>query len=226
VPWEYDQPLVSRFSLDYRLPAWGPKIVSQVVRDWTMDAFAAYASGLPLAAPPATAAGPGYSGALASATMANLTYLTNQYQLPTGQPFYNVNINCHCFDPNKTIVLNPAAWANPAPGQIGGSEYEPGFRQQRHPVENFGIGRVFHIKEQRYSLSIRAEFTNIFNRTQLVTPTNTTPQTAPTCYGPTGAAGACSAGEAYASGFGWINTGTSSGANLPRQGQLVGRFTF
>ena len=223
---EYDQPLVSRFSLDYRLPAWGPKIVSQVVRDWTMDAFAAYASGLPLAAPPATAAGPGYSGALASATMANLTYLTNQYQLPTGQPYYNVNINCHCFDPNKTIVLNPAAWANPAPGQIGGAEYEPGFRQQRHPVENFGIGRVFHIKEQRYSLSVRAEFTNIFNRTQLVTPTNTTPQTAPTCYGPTGAVGACSAGEAYASGFGWVNTGTSSGANLPRQGQLVGRFTF
>jgi hypothetical protein len=222
---EYDQPLVSRFSIDYRLPKWGPKIVSYIVRDWTMDAFAAYASGLPLAAPAASAAGPGYSGALASATMANLTYLTNQYQLPTGQPYYNTNINCHCFDPNKTIVLNPAAWANPAPGQIGGSEYEPGFRQQRHPVENFGIGRVFRIKE-RASLSVRAEFTNIFNRTELVTPSTASPQTAPTCYGPTGTPGACSAGESYASGFGWINTGTSSGANLPRQGQLVGRFTF
>ena len=137
-----------------------------------------------------------------------------------------MNVNCHCFDPNKTIVLNPAAWANPAPGQIGGSPYEPGFRQQRRPVENFGIGRVFHIKEDRYSLSLRAEFTNILNRTQLVNPNTATPQTAPTCYGPTGAVGACSAGESYASGFGWVNTATSSGANLPRQGTLVGRFTF
>jgi outer membrane receptor protein involved in Fe transport len=230
---EYDQPFMTRFTIDYRLPKWGPKVVSQIVRDWTMDAFAAYTSGLPLAAPVATAAGPGYSGALASATMANLTYLTNQYQLPTGQPYYNVNINCHCFDPNKTIVLNPAAWANPAPGQIGGPEYEPGFRQQRRPIENFGIGRVFRIKEERYSLSVRAEFTNIFNRTQLVNPgintataTGNSPQTAPTCYGPTGAVGACTAGESYASGFGWINTATSSGANLPRSGQLVARFTF
>jgi hypothetical protein len=97
--------------------------------------------------------------------------------------------------------------------------------QQRRPVENFGIGRIFRVKE-RYSLAVRAEFTNIFNRTQLVNPNTTNPQTAPTCYGPTGAVGACSAGEAYASGFGWINTASSSGANLPRQGQLVARFTF
>jgi hypothetical protein len=223
---EYNQPFMTRFTVQYRLPKWGPKGVSYLVRDWTLDAFAAYTSGLPLAAPVATAAGPGYSGSLANATMANLTYLTNQYQIPTGQPYYNVNINCHCFDPNKTIVLNPAAWANPAPGQIGGSEYYPGLRQQRRPIENFGIGRVFHIKEERYSFNVRAEFTNIFNRTQLVNPSTTSPQTAPTCYGPTGAVGACSAGESYASGFGWINTATSSGANLPRQGQLVARFTF
>jgi hypothetical protein len=220
---EYNQPFMTRFSVDYRLPKWGPKIVSQIVRDWTMDAFAAYTSGLPLTAPTATTAG--YPTSLASASLANLTFLTNQYQVPTGQPYYNININCHCFDPNKTIVLNPAAWANPAPGQIGGSEYEPGFVQQRRPVENFGIGRIFRIKE-RYSLAVRAEFTDIFNRTQLVNPTTTNPQTAPTCYGPTGAVGACSAGESYASGFGWINTAASSGANLPRQGQLVGRFTF
>jgi hypothetical protein len=229
---EYNQPFMTRFTIDYRLPKWGPKVVSQIVRDWTLDAFAAYTSGLPLAAPVATAAGPGYSGTLATATMANLTFLTNQYQVPTGQPYYNVNINCHCFDPNKTIVLNPAAWANPAPGQIGGSEYYPGFVQQRRPIENFGIGRVFRIRE-RANFSVRAEFTNIFNRTQLVNPginsatsPGNSPETPPTCYGPTGAVGACSAGQSYASGFGWINTATSSGANLPRQGQLVARFTF
>ena len=221
---EYDQPLVSRFNLDYRLPAWGSKIVSQIVRDWTLDAFAAYASGLPLAAPGANTAG--YPGSLAGASMANLTFLSGQYQVPTGQPFYNVDVNCHCFDANKTIVLNPAAWTNPGLGHFGGAEYYNALRQQRRPIENFGIGRVFHIKEQRYALSIRAEFTNIFNRTALVNPNTANPQTAPTCYGPTGKAGACSAGESYASGFGWINTAASTGANLPRQGQLIGRFTF
>ena len=92
-------------------------------------------------------------------------------------------------------------------------------------MENFGIGRVFRIKE-RYSLSVRAEFTNIFNRTELVNPTIASPQTAPTCYSPTGAVGACTAGETIASGFGWINTALSTGANLPRQGQLVARFQF
>ncbi len=228
---EFDQPFVTRFSIDYRLPKWGPKIVSYIVRDWTLDAFAAYASGLPLAAPAATAAGPGYSGSLATATMANLTFLSGQYQIPTGQPFYNVDLNCHCFNPQNTIVLNPAAWANPAPGQYGGAEYYNAFRQQRRPVENFGAGRIFRIKEQ-YSLNVRAEFTNIFNRTTLINPSTTSPQTAPTCYGATGAVGACSAGETIASGFGWINTaGAASGAvgtpaNLPRQGQVVASFKF
>ncbi len=169
--------------------------------------------------------------ALASATLNNLTFVNpsalsnSQYQIPTGQPIYNVDINCHCFNPQTTIVLNPAAWTNPAPGQPGGPEYYSSLRQQRRPVENFGIGRVFRIKEH-YSLAVRAEFTNIFNRTQLVNPSITSPQTAPTCYGPTGAIGGCSAGETIASGFGWINTASQTGANLPRQGQLVGRFTF
>ena len=228
---EYDQPLVTRLSLDYRLPAWGPKIVSQVVRDWTVDAFGAWASGLPLAAPLATTAG--YPTALANASMNNLTFvnastnplLASQYQIPTGQPFYNVNVNCHCFNPQTTIILNPAAWTNPAPGHYGGAEYYNALRQQRRPVENFGIGRLFRIKE-RYSLSVRAEFTNIFNRTPLINPSIVSPQTAPTCYGPTGHVGACSAGGTIASGFGWINTASQMGFNLPRQGQLIGRFTF
>ena len=228
---EYDQPLVSRLSIDYRLPAWGPSIVSQIVRDWTMDAFGAWASGLPLAAPSATTAG--YPGSLAGASLSNLTFVNgasalsagSQFQIPTGQPFYLTNINCHCYNPQTTLVLNPAAWTNPALGTFGGAEYLSAFRQQRRPVENFGIGRLFRIKE-RYSLSVRVEFTNIFNRTELVNPSIVSPQTAPTCYSATGRIGACTAGETIASGFGWINTASSTGANLPRQGQLVARFQF
>jgi hypothetical protein len=227
---EYDQPFQTRLSLDYTLPKWGPKIVSQIVRDWTMDGFGDWASGLPLAAPTATTAG--YPSSLAGALMSNLTFVSattptsaSQYQVPTGQPFYLTDINCHCFNPQKTIVLNPAAWTNPAPGTFGGAEYLSAFRQQRRPVENFGIGRLFRIKE-RYSLSVRAEFTNIFNRTELVNPSTASPQTAPTCYSASGRVGGCTAGETIASGFGWINTAEASGANLPRQGQLVARFTF
>jgi hypothetical protein len=227
---EYNQPFVTRLSLDYKLPAWGPKIVSHIVRDWTLDGFGAWTSGLPLAAPTANTAG--YPGSLTNALMSNLTFVSaatatsaSQYQLPTGQPFYLTNINCHCFDPEKTIVLNPAAWTNPAPGTFGGAEYLSAFRQQRRPVENFGIGRLFRITE-RYNLSVRAEFTNIFNRTELINPSTASPETAPTCYGAAGHVGACAAGETIASGFGWINTAAASGANLPRQGQLIARFTF
>ena len=33
---EYDQPLMSRFTIQYRLPAWGPKGVKYLVKDWTV----------------------------------------------------------------------------------------------------------------------------------------------------------------------------------------------
>ena len=34
-----------------------------------------------------------------------------------GQPLFLQDPNCHCFDPSKTFVLNPAAWVNPPAGQ-------------------------------------------------------------------------------------------------------------
>jgi hypothetical protein len=36
-----------------------------------------------------------------------------------GVPLFTQNLNCHCFDPNSTSVLNPAAWSNPATAQFG-----------------------------------------------------------------------------------------------------------
>ncbi|HLI84260.1 MAG TPA: hypothetical protein VKV17_10105 [Bryobacteraceae bacterium] len=74
------------------------------------------------------------------------------------------------------------------------------------------------------SLAVRVEFTNIFNRTEVVNPSTTSPQTAPTCITTNGANGACSAGETVVSGFGYINTATLN--NYPRQGQLVAQFRF
>jgi hypothetical protein len=64
------------------------------------------------------------------------------------------------------------------------------------------------------NLQIRAEFTNIFNRTQINNPTVTNAFATQT----TNAAGQTTAG------FGYVNTGTTFGA--PRQGTLVARFQF
>jgi hypothetical protein len=80
-------------------------------------------------------------------------------------------------------------------------------------VENMSLGRVFRIRE-RASLQIRAEFTNIFNRTQMNNPTVTNPLATQTV----NAAGQTTAG------FGYVNVGSTFSA--PRQGQLVARFQF
>ncbi len=221
-----DQPLVMRIGASYVTPKWGPKAVSFLVRDWMFNPFVYYASGTPLSAPTANATG--YPAALATGTISNLTFQTSQYQIRTGQPLYLQDLNCHCFDPNKQFVLNPAAWADPAPGQYGGATYYSDFRGERRPVENLAFGRQFHFRE-RMSLNIRAEFTNVFNRTYLNDPSingvGISPQTAPTCKLPSGANGACSTpGLQIVSGFGSINTSTVR--YPPRTGQLVAQFVF
>ncbi|MBV8842029.1 MAG: hypothetical protein JO307_04380 [Bryobacterales bacterium] len=129
-------------------------------------------------------------------------------------PLFTQDLNCHCFDPNKTFVLNPAAWSNPALGQWGtAAAYYSDYRYERRPVENISLGRLFRIKE-RASLQIRGEFTNMFNRTEMNNPTATnalaTPSVSPT-------------GQTL-SGFGYISTGTLFSS--PRQGQLIARFQF
>ena len=140
-----------------------------------------------------------------------------------GQPLYLSDLNCHCYDPNTALVLNPAAWTNPAPGQYGGAFYYGDFRGERRPVENMALGRHFQIRE-RVSLNLRMEFQNIFNRTYLNNPSNVSPQTAPVCKLTSGANGACSPGLQVVSGFGSINTSTV--LYQPRTGQLVAQFQF
>jgi hypothetical protein len=125
-------------------------------------------------------------------------------------------------------VLNPKAWADPAPGQYGGPSYYGDFRGERRPVENFALGRQFLIHEG-IRLHIRAEFTNVFNRTYMNDPTvkgvSISPQTAPVCKLATGGNGACSQpGMRIVSGFGSINRSTLR--YPPRTGPLVERFEF
>ena len=132
-----------------------------------------------------------------------------------GQPLFTTNLNCNCFDPNSTFVLNPKAWANPAPGQWGtGAAYYNNYRYQRHPVENMSLARNFRVRE-KYNLQIRAEFTNIFNRVGLNNPTSNN-----------ALATQIPGADGTGAGFGYVSTVSTAATPAPRQGQLVARFTF
>ena len=75
-----------------------------------------------------------------------------------------LDINCHCFNPTTTQVLNPAAFTNVPNGQFAANQASiRSFRGPRIPSENANFSRNFRVKE-RYNLQVRAEFTNIFNR--------------------------------------------------------------
>jgi len=154
--------------------------------------------------------------------------------LIAGQPLYSVDwtdlsgvhhtdeldINCHCYDPTKTIVLNPKAWANIPDGVFGAQQSTiRGLRGVRQPLENVNFSRNFRIKE-RMSFQIRAEFQNAFNRARWGTtgsgPVNVGNfQSAPTTNAQTGL---------YSGGFGTI-VPTGGTANF-RTGLLIARLVF
>lgn len=213
-----DRPLVSNLTINYVVPSapWvSNKILKYVLSDWTTGALLTYASGTPIVVPAST-------NQLSTQTFGTTSYLNRK----PGVPLFLQDINCHCFDPTKTLVLNPAAWEAPAAGTYGTSPaYYNDFRNQRFPTENFNVGRNFRIRESM-SFSVRAEFVNILNRTQLPAPSAATPLTAPTCFvsGVSGTAGTCTPGAAYASGYGVMSTLNITGG--VRTGQIVARFRF
>ncbi len=211
----YDQPFLFNISLTYVTPKLGGnKALSWVARDWTYGVFLQYASGFPIQAPYANnnlnqVLFNTLPGIPASNTFAN--------RVP-GQPLYNVDPNCHCYDPNKTFLLNPNAWADPGTGQFGSSAaYYSDYRTQRRPTENMNIGRTWRFKESM-SFNLRFEVSNVFNRAYWGNPAATNAK-APQTFGRNGNA---------SSGFGFMNTITPgfTGALQPRSGMLVGRFQF
>ena len=98
--------------------------------------------------------------------------------------------------------------------------YYSDYRGQRRPQENFAFGRQFRIKEG-INLSIRAEFTNAFNRTVL--PFGPTGLTSTNALLPQTRVNNSDPNSATTGGFGWLNT---TMAGTPRQGQTVARFRF
>ncbi len=200
----YNQPLVSQITINYVIPKiGGNRWLSNAVRDWTFGSFLAYRSGQPLRVP------------AANTNLSGLLFRGNSYaNRVSGQSVFLADLNDHNTDPARTLYLNPAAWVDPPAGQFGGSAaYYDDYRLQRRPTESFNVGRTFRIKES-ITFNVRAEFSNVFNRTQMNNPSSANATTAP----------ARNALGVYTNGFGFINTGGT--ASLPRQGTIVARLQF
>ena len=208
------------------------KVLSWVARDWTYGGVLTYRSGTLLQSAPSAnnlldnlARGPSNNPAIWGG---GYTFMNRV----SGQPLFLVDPNSH-FDPTKQTVLNPAAWTEPPFGTFGASApYFNDFRWQRQPSEAMAFGRVFALgKEERYRLSFRVEFQNIFNRTYYSLPsifTGGVTTTTPTGHGNSlsGTTGLLSSGFGYVN---WVNGGTYSNTGVgpsPRSGQVVARFTF
>lgn len=213
-----DQPFLFNTNIVYTTQTYfANRLAAVVTKDWAFGAFLQYGSGLPLTPPTAT----------------NTNYIggSEMFRVP-GQPLYLKSLNCGCINAYTDVVLNPNAWANPVNGAFGpalGTLYGD-FRQAHRPQENFNIARTFRLHEG-VSLQIRAEFVNIFNRTQIGNPSTSAPGSAPSrnIYGQ------------YSAGFGVVNLTVAGaqqapGATLnavvgqlyqpPRSGTLIARITF
>jgi len=214
------------------------KALSWVARDWTIGTYLRYQSGELIRVPASNnnlllqlGRGPGNNPALWGGGT------TFQNRVP-GVPLLLKDPNCHCIDPTRELVLNPAAWTDAPAGQFGTSApYYNDYRWQRRPSENFSVGRDFVVnRERNVKLQVRAEFQNIFNRLFLASPipissgAGNVPLTGTNPAAPTtrDTLGRLNSGYGFVN---WVNGGNTPGAPLgsgaqPRSGQIVARFRF
>ena len=223
------RPFVLVISFNYTTPKFnadskGFKAVSWVSRDWVFGGVLRYQSGVVIQTPPSS-----------NQFFTQLARTNNPATFGGGNTFenrnpgvnlLNVDPNCHCFNPQTTLPLNPAAWTDAAPGTFGtAAAYYSNYRWQRQPAESLSLGRNFPLaKEGRVVFNLRAEFFNVFNRVFLTPPTIggftvVNSKTPPTL-----------TNGAYTAGYGFINM-VPGGFNLgyveqPRTGQMVARVTF
>ncbi len=232
----YDVPHQLRVSAQYEIPRFSSgifsnKVISYVVSGWGTGWYLNYQSAALVGLPTSSGAAPisnflGYGPGPAQLIPGMSPWSVNWYDKSGTHHTDPLNINCHCFDPTTTQVLNPAAFTNVPDGQFAANQSSiRSFRGFRYPSENANFSRNFRIKE-RYVLQIRAEFTNIFNRVQYAFPLGLSSpinlgnfSTAPTTFASGPNKGL------YSGGFGTITPETTGAVN-PRAGTIVARITF
>jgi hypothetical protein len=200
---DLSEPVITVVAFSYEVPAFSSnRFVRAALGGWTFGGMVRYASGMPIPVP-------------ASQNQINsLVFQTTTMNRVQGEPLFVKNLNGGDYDPNADFVLNPAAWANPGPGQFGTSPaYYDDFRMQRRPDEQLSVGRSFRI-HNRARFEVRGEFFNAFNRIQLNNPDAGNPlQTQQR-----------NAQGVPTAGFGRINTGSVFGPQ--RSGQIVTRLSW
>lgn len=236
-------PQILRISFEYRVPRYngnmavlGNKVVSYVLSDWAISGALYYQTAAYLGRPQSGSAN-AISRWLGRGT-GSAAFNTSQLKRNADGSLMNpwsvdwidnsgthrtdpLDINCHCFNPAKTVAINPDAWqVIPDATWTADTSTYAFFRTQRKPAESMNFQRNFRIKE-RYTFQVRIEFQNVFNRIQLPNPSmNFSPLNTSTTYqkAPNGN---------YTAGFGTFGN-LANGAQLgtPRSGQLIGRFTF
>jgi hypothetical protein len=231
-----DLPHQLRFSAEYQTPRppngmrlIGNPVTSFLLGGWGIGIYAQYQSAPLLGRPAAGSAQPISDWLGRGPGGAQLK------KGPDGQPMspYAVNwvgydgkvhsepldINCHCYDPTRTVVLNPQAWESVPNGQWAADQSSIRYyRGIRRPVESANLSRNFRFKE-RYSLQIRIEMNNVFNRLLLPQPASALANFA---------ANPTAVGGQYTGGFGTFGN-LPTGAAVPgsaRSGLFIGRFQF
>ena len=211
-----DQPQMLNFYFNYELPRFGfasSGWKAALLSGWTADGIFHYQSGFPIQTPNSTS------------TLNQVTFTSSNNgnsvwanRVP-GQKLFLHSLNDHNVNPRTTFFLNPAAWANPAPGQYATSKpYYGDFRGPRYPSEQLGVGKVFNIRES-VKFSLRADFFNVFNRWAYPGLQNTGNPFQAAQYNSDGS---------ISNGFGYLgNSISGAGGNFaPRSGEFVARIQF
>jgi hypothetical protein len=230
-------PQVLRITFDYEtprpkgIPVLGNKYISQIVGGWGVAAAFYYQTGAYMGRPLSGSnnaisrwlgRGPGSAQLKKNADGSYMNPWSVDWTDLSGNHHTDpIDINCRCFDPAKTVVLNPNAWqAIPDATWTADTSTYSFFRAPRRPSESANLARNFRIKE-KYTFQIRMEFQNIFNRAFLPAPQ--------IAFSPVNASTTLQKGSNgnYIGGFGTFgNLGNSSALGAQRTGQLIARFTF
>jgi hypothetical protein len=223
-----DLPHQFRVSASYTIPTqrsglFGKnKIVSYIVSGWQIGAYLQYQSA-PILGRPASPTtnpisywlgyGPGPAQVVPGANLLATTWTDNSGTVHNTP----IDLNCHCFDPRTTVVLDPKAWTAVPDAQFGANQSSIRyFRGIRQPDESANFARNFRISE-RATIQIRAEWTNIFNRLLLPQPNTIASYLMAPTKTPSGI---------YTGGYGTIIPTAGNGITSMRSGQLIARITF